>query len=176
MGERLNVLICDKFGKRTAYIIRVSAQTLRKERRVFNIIKQNIYNANIFDIYKFRKISTRPCGISLSVPFCAFCAFLRFLCLSTLSVPFCAFCAFLRLSTLSVPFCAFCAFLRFLCPSALSVPFCAFLCFLCLSAPFYQSAFVSVPLPSRCVTVMLGTNIGCSKSNVSNHILFRLSV
>ena len=128
MGKRLNVLICGKFSKRAAYIIHVSTRTVRKERRVFNIIKQNIYNANIFDIYKFRKISTRPCGISLSVPFCAFCAFL---CLSALSVPFCAFC---------------------------------------------QSAFVSVPLPSRCVTVMLGTNTGWSKCNMCSHILFRLSV
>ena len=144
MGKRLNALICGKFGKRTAYIIHVSTQTVRKERRVFNIAKQNIYNANIFDIYKFRKISIRPCGISLSVPFCAFCAFLRFL-------------------RLSVPFCAF---LRFLCLSALSVPFCA----------FCQSAFVSAPLPSRRVTVMLGTNTGWSKSNMSSHILFRLSV
>ena len=144
MGKRLNVLICGKFSKRAEYIIHVSTHTVRKERRVFNIAKQNIYNANIFDIYKFRKISTRPCGISLSVPFCAF---LCFLCLS-------------------VPFCAFCAFLCFLCLSALSVPFCA----------FCQSAFVSVPLPSRRVTVMLGTNTGCSKSNMSSHILFRLSV
>ena len=128
MGKRLNALICGKLGKRAAYIIRVSAQTLRKERRVFNIAKQNIYNENIFDIYKFRKISMRACGISLSVPFCSFCAFLLFLCLSA-------------------PFCAFC-----------------------------QSAFVSAPFPSRCVTVMLGTNMGWSKSNMSNHILFRLSV
>ena len=125
MGKRLNALICGKFGKRAAYIVCISAQTVRKERRVFNIAKQNIYNANIFDIYKFRKISTRPCGISLSAPFCAL----------------------LRLSALSAPFCAFC-----------------------------QSAFVSAPLPSRCVTVMLGTNTGWSKSNVSSHILFRLSV
>ena len=137
MGKRLNVLICGKFSKRAAYIIHVSTQTVRKERRVFNIAKQNIYNANIFDIYKFRKISTRPCGISLSVPFCAFLLFLCFL-----------------------------LFLRFLCLSALSGPFCA----------FCQSAFVSVPLPSRRVTVMLGTNTGCSKSNMSSHILFRLSV
>ena len=82
MGKRLNALICGKFGKRAAYIIHVSTQTVRKERRVFNIAKQNIYNANIFDIYKFRKISTRPCGISLSAlsrPFYAFCAFLFFL-------------------------------------------------------------------------------------------------
>ena len=107
MGKRLNALICGKFGKIAAYIVCASAHTVRKERRVFNIAKQNIYNANIFDIYKFRKISIRPCGISLSVPFCAFCAFLRFLCLS---VPFYAFCAFL---CLSVPFYAFCAFLRF---------------------------------------------------------------
>ena len=87
---------------------------------------------------------------ALSAPFCAFCAFLCFL-------------RFLRLSALSVPFCAFCAFL---CLSALSAPFCA----------FCQSAFVSAPLPSRCVTVMLGTNTGSSKSNMSSHILFRLSV
>ena len=150
MGKRLNALICGKFSKRAEYIIHVSTQTVRKERRVFNIIKQNIYNSNIFDIYKFRKIATRPCGISLSV----------------LSVPFCAFCALLCFLRLSVPFCAFCAFLCFLCPSVLSAPFCA----------FCQSAFVSAPLPSRCVTVMLGTNTGWSKSNVSSHILFRLSV
>ena len=131
MGKRLNVLICGKFSKRSEYIIHVSTQTVRKERRVFNIAKQNIYNANIFDIYKFRKISTRPCGISLSALSVPFCAFLRFLCLS-------------------VPFCAFCS--------------------------FCQSAFVSAPLPSRCVTVMLGTNTGWSKSNMSSHILFRLSV
>ena len=147
MGKRLNALICGKFGKRAAYIIRVSAQTVRKERRVLNIIKQNIYNANIFDIYKFRKISMRACGISLSV-------------LSVLSALSAPFYAFLRLS---MPFCAFCAFLCLLCPSVLSVPFC-------------QSAFVSAPLPSRRVTVMLGTNIGCNKSNMSSHILFRLSV
>ena len=125
MGKRLNALICGKFGKRTVYIVCVSVHAVRKERRVFNIIKQNIYNANIFDIYKFRKISMRACGISLSVPFCAFCAFY--------------------------------AFLR-------------------LISSFCQSAFVSVPLPARRVTVMLGTNIGCNKSNVSNHILFRLFV
>ena len=85
MVKRLNAIICGKFGKRTVYIVCVSVHAVRKERRVFNIIKQNIYNANIFDIYKFRKISMRPCGISLSVPFCAFCAFCAFLCLSALS-------------------------------------------------------------------------------------------
>ena len=124
MVKRLNVLICGKFSKTAAYIIHISTQTVRKERRVFNIAKQNIYNANIFDIYKFRKISTRPCGISLSA-------------LSALSVPFCAFCAFcafLRFLRLSVPFYAFCAFLCFLRLSVLSVPFCSFWAFLCLSA------------------------------------------
>ena len=127
MGKRLNALVCGKFGKRAAYIVCASAHTVRKERRVFNIAKQNIYNANIFEICKFRKISIRPCGISLSAPFYAFCA------LSTLSVPFyafyafCAFLRFLRFLCLSAPFCAFCAFLSIclcFCPVTVSARNC----------------------------------------------------